>query len=53
MVDSLACRGGHLVDIVVVLYGMQFNMGCEVPCTLIMGWVEVIYLSYLRGLGDR
>ena len=49
----VGCSGGHF-RIVVVLYEMLFNMGCEVPrkhcCSL---WVEVISFSPLCGLGDR
>ena len=54
VVDLWVVVGDILVEIAVVLYGMLFNMGCEVPCKHCYPlWVEVISFSSLCGLGDR
>ena len=54
MVDLWVVAEDILVEIVVVLYEMLFNMGCEVPCKYCYSlWVEVISFSPLCGLGDR
>ena len=54
MVDLWVVAEDILVEIVVGLYEMLFNMGCDVPCKHCCSlWVEVISFSPLWGLGDR
>ena len=54
VVDLWVVAEDILVEIVVVLYEMLFNMGCEEPCKHCCSlWVEVISFSPLCGLGDK